>query len=251
MNAYLRILNVEDCEKDAELNRSMLSARWPHCELVRVDNRNDFIEALDHGDFDIILSDFTMPDFDGQQALELAGQKRPDVPFLFVSGTIGEDAAIEALKKGATDYVLKHRLIRLIPVVDRALREAAERAERARAEETMRQSEHKYRHLFESLGVGVLVADQETGKIIDANHRIETLLDCERSKILGCRQTKFLGLDKPHMLEDASETNGQTTLLECNMIRSDGHTVPVSVRGTQLTLYNRPMTLWLCEELAK
>src|SRR5437016_417078 len=146
----LRILNLEDNVNDAELNQAMISARWPDCPLVRVDTRSEFLSALEQGGFDVILSDYTMPGFSGLHALELSREKRPEIPFLFVSGTIGEDAAIEALKNGATDYVLKHRLMRLIPAVDRALREARERTEYERAEEAMRQSEHKYRELFES-----------------------------------------------------------------------------------------------------
>jgi len=251
MKSYLRILNLEDNAQDAELNKEMLSARWQDCDLLRVDNRKDFLAALEREDLDVILSDFTMPGFDGQQALALAREKRPNVPFLFVSGTIGEDTAIEALKNGAKDYVLKHRLIRLIPTVDRALRDTEEHAERERGEEAMRQSEYKYRHLFENLGVAALLVDQQTGKIIDANHRAEALLDCSRARILGCRQTKFLGLANAHVVEDASEANAHTTLIECNMIRKDGVTVPVSVQATQLTLYNRPLTLWLCEELSR
>src|SRR5262245_51681209 len=139
MKAVLNVLNLEDCVEDAELNQAMLSARWPQCHLHRVDRRDTFAAALEKGGFDVILSDFTMPDFAGNEALALARERRPEIPFLFVSGTIGEDAAIEALKNGATDYVLKHRLVRLIPAVDRALREVQERSERARAEEFMRQ----------------------------------------------------------------------------------------------------------------
>src|SRR6266496_4343099 len=122
MKDVLRILSLEDDQDDAELNQKRLSSRWPQCEL-------------EQGNIDVILSDYTMPGFDGGTALELAREKRPEVPFLFVSGTIGEDSAIEALKNGATDYVLKHRLIRLVPTVDRTLREAEKRAERERAEE--------------------------------------------------------------------------------------------------------------------
>src|SRR5262249_35841059 len=151
VKSSLKILNLEDNVNDAELNDAMLSARWPHCQLTRVDRREDFLNALEREDFDLILSDYSMPGFDGRQALSLARAKRPEIPFLFVSGTIGEDSAIEALKNGATDYVLKHRLMRLIPAVDRALREGEERDERQRAEEAMRQSEHKYRELFECM----------------------------------------------------------------------------------------------------
>src|SRR5471030_3216332 len=185
MKTSLRILNLEDNANDAKLNGEMLSARWPECELVCVETRETFIAALAKGGFDIILSDYTMPGFDGRRALMLARVQRPEVPFLFVSGTIGEDTAIEALKNGATDYVLKHRLMRLVPAVERALREAEERAECQRADESMRESEHKYRELFECLNDAAFLADAKTGKIIDANRAAENLLGRKRDEILG------------------------------------------------------------------
>src|ERR1017187_8177991 len=100
----LHVLNLEDDAKDAELNEAMLSARWSDCHFVRVNSRADFLAALEQSDLDIILSDYTMPAFSGRDALALAREKRPEVPFIFVSGTIGEDVAIDALKNGATDY---------------------------------------------------------------------------------------------------------------------------------------------------
>jgi signal transduction histidine kinase len=93
------------------------------------------------------LSDFSLPTFDGYTALALAQEKCPDVPFIFVTGTLGEEVAIETLKKGATDYVLKHRLSRLVPSVHRALREAKERSERRHAEKQLRQSHEQLRAL--------------------------------------------------------------------------------------------------------
>lgn len=237
----LRILNIEDNANDAELNEAMISARWPHCELLRVDNRADFIAALEQEDVDLILSDYTMPSFNGLEALAIAHERKPEVPFLFVSGTIGEDAAIEAMKNGATDYVLKHRLMRLIPAVDRALKEAGEHVERERAERAMRESEHKYRTLFECLGDAAFLADEETGKVIDTNQRAEALLGCTRGHILGREQDRFLALD---------EAGAQSALpVECAMIRADGSTIPVEVRNTWLTLYGRTLILRLCHEL--
>ena len=237
MKTRLRILNLEDSANDAELNDAMIAARWPQSELVRVATRDEFVVALEAGGFDLILSDFTMPGFDGQQALALAHEKRPEVPFLFVSGTIGEDTAIEALKNGATDYVLKHRLMRLIPAVDRALREANERAEYQRADEAMRQSEHKYRELFESLGDAAFLADEQTGKIIDTNRCAEMMLGCSRGDILGRRQSQFLSNDSVE------------PTFASKMIRADGRAVPVEVRTTQLKLYGRPLVLRLCHSL--
>ena len=241
VKSSLRILNIEDNVNDAELNEAMLSARWPQCELLRVDNRQDFIAALEHEDVDLILSDYTMPGFNGLEALNIARERRPQTPFLFVSGTIGEDAAIEAMKNGATDYVLKHRLMRLIPAVDRALREAEEHAERERAEQSMRESEHKYRTLFECLGDAAFLTDEETGKIIDTNQRAESLLGCTRGQILGKGQLQFLALDK------AGADSAMP--VQCQMIRSDGSTVDVEVRNTWLTLYGRTLVLRLCHEI--
>src|SRR5215469_2224142 len=91
MSAPLRILNLEDNPMDAELNEAMISARWPHCEMIRVGTREDFITALEQGQYDLILSDYTIPGFDGREALGLAREKTKDTPFIFVSGTIGED----------------------------------------------------------------------------------------------------------------------------------------------------------------
>ena len=251
MKASLRILNLEDSVNDAELNDAMLSARWPHSHLTRVETREAFIAALEREDMDLILSDYTMPGFDGRQALSLARERRPDLPFIFVSGTIGEDAAIEALKNGATDYVLKHRLMRLIPAVDRALREAEERDERARAEEAMRQSEHKYRELFECLGDAAFLADERTGKIIDTNRRAEVVLGCSRGDILGRKQSQFLPLDKITNVDGVAggDANG-TEAFRCELCRADGTTTPVEVRATRLTLYGRELILRLCHALA-
>jgi PAS domain S-box-containing protein len=248
VNDALRILNLEDDKNDAELNQVMLAARWPECQLVRVDNRANYLTALEQGNIDVILSDYTMPGFDGRTALALAREKRPEVPFLFVSGTIGEDSAIEALKNGATDYVLKHRLMRLIPAVDRALRDAKERAERERAEEAMRQSEYKYRELFESLADAAFLADEQSGKIIDTNRCAEILLGCPRAEILGRKQSQFLALDQALPIEAGIKT---TVACECEMIRADGSTLPVEVRATRLTLYDRALVLRLCHDLTK
>jgi PAS domain S-box-containing protein len=111
------------------------------CQVTRVDTRADFAASLQRGGIDLILADYTLPSFDGLSALKLALSVRPDVPFIFVTGTLGEEVAIEALKIGATDYVLKTRLSRLVPSVHRALRESRERTERRRAEEALRCSE--------------------------------------------------------------------------------------------------------------
>jgi diguanylate cyclase (GGDEF)-like protein len=127
----VRMLLVEDVESDAELAVRRLRTDGVQCTFKRVETEPAFLEALGSGDFDIILSDFSLPQFDGMSALALAKRELPDAPFIFVSGTIGEERAIEALRCGAVDYVLKSNLKRLAPAVTRALREAEQRIERA------------------------------------------------------------------------------------------------------------------------
>ncbi|MGH2566723.1 MAG: PAS domain S-box protein, partial [Bacteroidota bacterium] len=138
MNRRLRILNVEDNPNDTEFIRAMLEQETILTDILRVDSREQFISALQQQHFDLILSDYNLPGFDGLSALQVAKQFAPDVPFIYVSGTIGEERAIEALKNGATDYVIKDRLKRLPAVVRRALAERQERTERRRTEEELR-----------------------------------------------------------------------------------------------------------------
>src|ERR1700676_2796140 len=141
MRHPLRILSIEDDPKDTELIQGLLETEGIVCEVTRVDTEASLWDLLKQGEVDLILSDYTLPSFDGISALKLATKACPDVPFIFVSGTLGEEVAIEALKIGATDYVLKTRLSRLVPSVLRALREATQRTERKRAEESLRRSE--------------------------------------------------------------------------------------------------------------
>jgi diguanylate cyclase (GGDEF)-like protein len=132
METPLRILLLEDVPNDAELERLTLKSARIACETRCVATRADFLDQLDTFDPDLVLSDFTLPGFDGLSALELARDRQPDLPFIFVSGTIGEERAVEALKRGATDYVVKTNLARLPAVVVRAMREADERRHHAR-----------------------------------------------------------------------------------------------------------------------
>jgi signal transduction histidine kinase len=147
MKKDIRILMLEDDAADAELTRFALRKGGLSFSLSRVDTRDDYVRAIEKHPPELILSDYSLPGFDGHAALSIAREKCPETPFIFVTGTMGEEVAIETLKSGATDYVLKTRLSRLIPAVNRALREAHERAEHRRAEEQLRQSHAQLRAL--------------------------------------------------------------------------------------------------------
>ena len=157
MSPLLRILHLEDNANDAELLRAMLERQGIHCAIKRVETREAFQTALDREQFDLIISDFTLPSFDGLSALTVARQKRPEVPFVFVSGTIGEEAAVESLKHGAIDYVLKDRLSRLAASVERSVREAQARAQRRQAEAKIREQAA----LLDKARDGICVTDMD------------------------------------------------------------------------------------------
>lgn len=147
MNNEINVLLLEDSKYDEELIRHALRQENVLFTLKRVDTEAAFIKQISESPPHLILSDFSLPSFDGMSALALAREKCPEVPFIFVTGTLGEEVAIETLKKGATDYVLKHRLSRLVPSVHRALREARERADRKRAQQQLRESYEQLRSL--------------------------------------------------------------------------------------------------------
>src|SRR3984893_16215870 len=140
MDSSLRVLHLEDDRNDADIVQGLLESGGIACQVTRIETRDDFIAAVEKATFDLILADFSLPSFDGLSALRIALERCPDVPFIFVSGALGEELAIEALKIGATDYVLKGRLSRIVSSVRRALREAADRAQRKQAETQLRRS---------------------------------------------------------------------------------------------------------------
>ena len=155
MTSPLRILLLEDNAHDAELIQELLLEANLFCEVTRVQTRAEFVAALEKGDIDLILADYQLPSFDGLSALKHALSAHPDLPFIFVSGTLGEEVAIEALKIGALDYVLKTGLSRLVPSVRRALREAEERAELQRAEEKSRRIERELQVMIDTIPLSV------------------------------------------------------------------------------------------------
>ncbi|MFZ3138365.1 MAG: PAS domain S-box protein, partial [Thermodesulfovibrionales bacterium] len=150
MDKELRILILEDVPADAELEENELRKAGVLFTSKCVDTKEIFQKELLDFSPDLILSDYSLPSFDGIAALTIAQEKCPDVPFILVTGAMGEEFAIETLKKGATDYVLKSNLKRLVPVINRALEEAEARAERKQARAILRESEERYDALFKN-----------------------------------------------------------------------------------------------------
>jgi putative nucleotidyltransferase with HDIG domain/PAS domain S-box-containing protein len=163
MAGDLRVLIVEDSEDDADLLLLELKRGGYHPEYVRVSSRNEMVAALNQHAWDLILSDFAMPGFSGQGALELWKEKLPDVPFIVISGTIGEETAVSMMKAGASDYIMKQNLARLNAAIERELRDASTRRERKAAE--LRFS------LFMKNFPGFVFVQDIDGKLVYANRQ--------------------------------------------------------------------------------
>src|SRR5262252_2107722 len=179
MNSSIRILYLEDNPVDVELSRALLEKDGLKYEMTVVDTREDYLAALEAGAYDLILADYQLPSFDGMAALEIAREKYSWLPFIFVSGAMGEEIATESLKRGATDYVLKERLARLPGSMRRALVEAEERrrlrnaeAEREKLLEELSAQHQKLTEVLRQMPAGVIIAEAPSGKLIMGNERV-------------------------------------------------------------------------------
>jgi hypothetical protein len=194
MVAKLKILNVEDNPLDSELILRALERGNLSAEMIRVETPESFQEKLLEIAPDIILADYALPHFSGPEALVYARQHSPDLPFIFVTGSLGEELAIETLKKGATDYVMKERLDRLVPAIQRALLEAAERRARREAEQALRISEELYRRLVENARDGIFTLTAG-GQVSSVNQACETMTGWNREQCLGKTFVEFIHPD--------------------------------------------------------
>jgi hypothetical protein len=175
MNSPLHILHLEDDPHDATLARTALEDDGIICATTCVHNCADFVAALERGGIDLVLSDFSLPAFDGLSAVEIVRTRWPDLPVILVSGSLGEERAIDSLKSGATDYVLKERLARLAPAVRRSMKEVEERAERRRMEGKLRESEQRLRIVFSESPLGIALVGMD-GRPLLANAALQKML---------------------------------------------------------------------------
>ncbi|HKW30352.1 MAG TPA: PAS domain S-box protein [Verrucomicrobiae bacterium] len=205
----VRILHLEDNENDHVLVREMLFAEGLACELVAVKTREDFDSAVRLNKYDLIISDYTLPSFDGLRALSLAREVCPETPFIFFSGTIGEEAAVESLRNGAADYVLKQRPSRLAPAVRRALRSRQERTLRKQAERALQQSEERFRIVARATNDVVWEWDIKTNQVWFSEN-FQAVFGHSREDIDA---TLEWWLDLIHPDDKGRVTTGITTLL--------------------------------------
>jgi PAS domain S-box-containing protein len=176
MSELLRVLLVEDSESDADLIVRHIEKAAFRVEHTRVDLAEEMREALETREWDLVISDFNLPTFDALSALAMLQETGRDVPFIVVSGTIGEETAVGLMKAGAHDYVMKDHLARLIPAIKRELAEARVRRDHRQAQESLEEAQTRYRMLFDQSPFGVLLIDPDTTRPIEFNDRAYTQL---------------------------------------------------------------------------
>ncbi len=245
MSQILRILHLEDNPADALLVRDLLEHDGLAVDICHVSLRDEFLQVLPTVKWDVFISDYKLPDFTGLDALKIVREKYPLLPFILVSGTIGELAAIESLKSGATDYVLKQNRERLPSAVRRAVAEATERALRYETQEELKRSEKQYRLLFQGNPHPMWVFDLETQKILEVNEAAVQHYGYSRDEFLemslaDLRTTDQSGL--PHH-------DGNASGLVWRHRRKDGMTMDMEVVWSALAFHGKLAALTMATDV--
>ncbi|HWP36230.1 MAG TPA: PAS domain-containing protein, partial [Gemmatimonadales bacterium] len=232
MATPLKLLIVEDSEADTELLVRELKRAGFDPRYRRVDDQVTMSRALDEQAWDLVVADYSMPHFSGTAALTLLRQRDPDTPFIFVSGSIGEETAVAAMQAGAQDYVLKGNLKRLAPAIERELREAELRRERRRAEEALKRSEARFRELFDNAPVA-LYRTLPSGEIVDANKALVRLLGYPSREALLRENTASHYVDPADRRRwvEQLEREGMAVDFEARLRRKDGGEILVENSG--------------------
>jgi len=238
MNDVLRVLLVEDSETDAEILARELKRTGFTAECARVQTAAEVAAALDRGSWDIIVGDNSMPGFSGTEALALVRSRGLDIPFIFVSGTMGEDLAASALEAGAGDALAKGDLRRLVPVIRRELREASERRARRDTEVALRASEASYVALVEQAPVGIY-RSTPAGRFVSANAALARILGYSSTQeLLSLEMARDVYADadeRRRLVEQDTYTNQVYEELEATWKKKDGTRIRVqlSVRASR------------------
>jgi PAS domain S-box-containing protein len=229
----LRVLIVEDSEIDARVLSNLLRAAGWQVQYRRVETAEALAAALSDGVWDLVLSDHNLPEFSAPKALAVLQESGQDIPFIIVSGEIAEGVAIEAMDSGAHDFLTKGSLARLVPAVGRELREARVRAARRTAEASIRESELRYRSVWENSTDAVLLIDL-SGTIRFANPAVVQVFGREPASVVG------LTLDQlqPEEVKPGEwwrvARDGGSRVLETVARRPDGGVVPVEIAFTEM-----------------
>lgn len=252
MKISLRVLVVEDSRDDAELLLRALRQAGYEPSHGLVQNAQAMRSMLNRQTWDLVISDYVLPGFGGPAALQIFKEANLDIPFIVVSGKIGEDVAVEALQSGAKDYLLKDRLTRLGPAIERALKEAAQERKRKQAETALRESEERYRRLVESCPEAMFIADETN--IVFANPAAVALIGAKSPvEIINKPFLEFVdeahrGLVAEHLRQSLEGVDGP--LLEHRLLRLDGGRVLIETLARVIQYHGDPVVQLLCRDVS-
>jgi PAS domain S-box-containing protein len=246
MPKTLRVLFVDDDSNDTALLLRELRRSGYEIVHERVDTAAGLEQALAKGSWDVVLADYSMPHFDGIRALSVARGNGHDGPFILVSGTIGEEVAVLSMKAGADDYVMKGSLTRLVPAIEREMREAETRRQRAAGQRDLELSQERFRRLFEAATDGFLLTDR-TGLVAEMNPAAETILGVSRPAFIGQELARLFGPEDAARLRGAiQELAAFPETSEVIEVRRGGDTDAgkiLEIRVRPLTVPGEPQSL--------
>jgi PAS domain S-box-containing protein len=248
MRRPLRVLHLEDSARDAAMVRHKLEGAGVSCDILLVNSKDSFEASLTEGSFDLIISDYTLPGYDGVTALKHAQETQPDVPVILISGTVGEEEAVKCLHIGATDYLLKERLDRLVPAVHRAIQEAETRRTRRHAEAALRQSETRKAAVLDSVLDCIVTMDAD-GMVIEFNAAAERTFGYTKAEAVGRALADLIIPPRLRAAHNAGLARYLATgegpvlgkLIEITAVRSDGSEIPVELAITVIRSEKAPV----------
>jgi len=245
----IKILHLEDNPIDSELIRSTLETSGIPCLVRLVQTKEEFLEELDSRQFDIVFADYNLPSFDGLSALQIFRDRYEEAPFIFISGSLVEDAAIETLKKGATDYVLKDKLSRLVPSIERAFREREEHKERLRIEGVLLQSELSFRQIFENNPLPMWVYERPSLRFLEVNNSAMVHYGYSRDEFLQMSITDIRPYEDIPTLIDY--IHGQSALRHAPWRHrlKDGAVIDVEITSHDLLFHGKEATLVMANDI--
>ena len=258
MKKHLKVLVVEDSEFDSQVMYSVLRQGGYNVHGQRVENASAFREALGRSDWDVILSDYNLPDFQAPDALHILKATDKDIPFIIISGGIGEDVAVAAMKSGAHDYLMKGQLARLVVAVEREMREAQVRRERRQVEAALRESELRNRLLWENSTDAVIFMDQE-GLIHFANPAATRTFGYSNSDLVGGKMDRLFlepGLDEMRRRTRQIEVTQGSSLLRESLLLIEGHNrrgdlIPLEIATSSIELHQSLMLVAFIRDISE
>jgi PAS domain S-box-containing protein len=234
MEEKIAVIIVEDSTDDSELIEMTLRNSGMEVTAERVDSREDLVRVLGEKEWDIVISDYNLPGFGGLEALSIVRQTGNGIPFILISGKIGEEKAVEAVLAGANDYVMKDNLTRLLTVVKREIGNAAIRRARLDAELALEESEHRFRMIFENSHEGILLTDGN-GLILAVNSPACTLLQYDRDELLRAQMQDVLALTGPEGSFIEGRIRSGQYKGELTLARKDGSTFPAELTAVRFS----------------